>query len=252
MFFSFLKSCEGIWRGNINKFLEIVRKRLSSIPKSEFFNDKLHSASIHLLNDKAKLVRAKLILSVAEILKNDPSDFVNLAMAVELLHTSSLIHDDIIDKDRQRRGIETVNIKYGNETAMLAGDALIARAVQISSEYGGEVTSFIAKSAMRMCAGEQLDYEYQKNGKIPNLDDYLNLVGLKCGALIAASCAVVPLYTNKKYKESLYNFGENIGIAFQIRDDIADFIEEKSTLREEQGIQPNIIVTIMNQGQNRS
>ena len=216
-----------------------MQERLSSLPKSEFIDGRLYSASTHLLNKEAKLVRATLLLSVAEALGANPGDFINLAVAVfELLHTSSLIHDDIIDRDRSRRGRQTVHMKYGTELAILAGNALISKAISMASEYGGEVTSFMARSAMDMCAGEVIDYEYQKVGRVPDNRIYIQIAKLKCASLIAASASVVALYRKDKRYKDLYSFGENIGIAFQVRDDIMDFMDSGS------GSSPNLVSTI--------
>jgi geranylgeranyl pyrophosphate synthase len=227
--------------------LDAVEKRITSLPESEFIIKELHSPSIHLLNGNAKLVRSALLFIVAEEMKLKPLDFVELAASVELLHTSSLIHDDIIDRDRERRGILTVHSKYGDEIAILAGNALISQAIQISSGYGTGVTSFIAKVAMEMCAGELLDYEYQKDLVMPNLKSYSKIAKLKCASLIAASCALVPLYKgNGKAQKELYKAGDEIGMAFQVRDDIMDYYQpDGKTLSERKVSGPNVVKALI-------
>jgi geranylgeranyl pyrophosphate synthase len=215
----------GIFSKGVESSLAALNEKVHSLPKTDFLEEELHSAATHLLNDSAKLVRPAIVLATAEIFDGNPKRFVDLALAIELLHVSSLIHDDIIDGDKRRRGVETVHDKFGNEMAILSGDALIAKATTISALYGGKVTSFIARAAMEMCAGEALDYKFHKSKKAPTEKEYCNMVRMKCASLIAASAALVPVYLGSDQIENLYTFGENVGMAFQIKDDIEDFGE---------------------------
>lgn len=226
----------------VRRSLEILKRKMHALPERDFGNSKLHSAATHLLRRNAKLIRAALLLTTAEILGQKTESFIELAMAVELLHTSSLIHDDIIDKDTRRSGIATVHAKYGDEVAILAGNALISRAIQMSSKYGPDVVSFLSEATMRMCAGEIMDFEYQQKGSMPDMGEYYRIVDRKCASLIAASCSLVALYRNDKSFPMLQRFGEYLGTAFQIRDDILDFSGDVKAMRGPAGVyKPNLV-----------
>ncbi len=223
--------------------LKTVSKRLSSLKVSEFVTRKLFDPSVHLLNRKSKLLRPALVLMGASAIGENPSDFIDLAVAAELMHTSSLIHDDIVDGDKVRRGVQSVHVKYGTAVALLAGDALISKAVSLSAQYGKYVLMSMTKASMDMCAGEVLDYKYQDTGSAPDLDEYLRVSFLKSASLIGACWSAAAVYKRSKRAEDFYESGTDIGIAFQIRDDILDFIiaEEKHSNR---GLIPNIVTSL--------
>ena len=137
-----------------------------------------------------------------------------------------MVHDDIIDKDMVRRGRPSTNARYGNEAAILAGNALISRAIQSASPYGSGVVEAISKTAMKMCAGEMLDFKYQNMDGVPNIEDYINAAGLKSSSLIGTSTSIAAVYNHNEKSSELYEFGFLLGTAFQIRDDIIDFSGE--------------------------
>ena len=179
--------------------------------------------STYLLKKNGKLIRPTLVLMGAHAVGNDPMEFVDLAVASELLHTSSLIHDDIIDGDLTRRGSKTVHAKYGEKIALLAGDALISKAVSMATRYGEDALRSMTKASMDMCAGELLDYDFQKTGKVPTVRQCLGINTLKTASLIATCCNIVAINRNERHSKEMYLFGRDLGIAFQIRDDIIDY-----------------------------
>ncbi|MDE1859569.1 MAG: polyprenyl synthetase family protein, partial [Candidatus Micrarchaeota archaeon] len=228
---------------DVRKALNEVNSRLVSFKTSEFVHDDLFDPSVHLFKRRGKMIRPALILLVAHLLKRNPSDYVDLAVAAELIHTSSLIHDDMIDGDAVRRGIPSVHKKYGSEAALLAGDALIAKAISMSSRYGKRVLDSIARSSLDMCAGELLDYNFQKKMAVPNIKQYTDIARLKSASLIASCSNAVALHIGDSNADDLYRFGNNIGIAFQIRDDVADYLEWMKSHRK--GVlTPNIVSSI--------
>lgn len=231
---------------SVRKSLKEVSARLSSFKKSDFVHKDLFNPSVHLLNRQGKLVRPTLVLLGAYLLTENPKKYVDLAVAAELIHTSSLIHDDIIDRDSQRRGLETVHKKYGSEAALLAGDALIAKAIYISSKYGPEVMNAMAKSSIDMCAGEILDNNFQKSGKVPSVEECLKIADLKSASLITTCCSIAAVRKHSKQSKNIYQFGKDVGIAFQIRDDIIDYISWSNRGRKERLV-PNIVSSIQAQ-----
>jgi len=228
-----------------------VGRRLSSFSPEDFKIKELYEPSTHLLNsENKKLIRAALVLSGATALELEPEKFVDLAVAIEMLHNASLIHDDIIDKDLTRRGVPTVHIKYGEPAAILAGNANITKAIKYASRYGGPVVEKASEASLDMCAGELLDYNVQKESKIPTLDEYLMIIGLKTASLMGASTSIPATYVGDEASEkALQEIGYNIGLAFQLRDDILEGQGFKS--RESAAptmFRPNIITVFENHG----
>ncbi|MEM3838984.1 MAG: polyprenyl synthetase family protein [Candidatus Micrarchaeaceae archaeon] len=220
-----------------------VNRKISGFGLNAFRNRELYEPSAHLLRSRGKLMRPSLVLLGAHVTYQKASSFVDLAAAAELLHISSLIHDDIIDKDSFRRGLKAVHVKFGVEPAILAGDALIAKAIFDASKYGEEVVCNISNAAMDMCAGEALDFAFQKKGMVPRKSDYIKIAELKSASLIASCCNIAAVYKKDAIARNLYSFGRNIGIAFQMRDDILDGFESADI--DSKSKRPNIVVTLM-------
>ncbi len=227
--------------------LRLVDENLSGLSASEFMEDGLFAPSVHLIRAKGKMLRPALVFMGSLYAgHSDIKNLVDIAVAVELLHTSSLIHDDIIDKDIKRRGVESTHVRYGNELALLAGDALISSAIQRISGYGQRIISIMARTAMEMAAGEALDFRFQKSGTIPNVQECSRIADLKSASLIGTSASIAASYKAQEHEKALREFGRNFGMAFQIRDDVHDFIdgaEGSATVTR-----PNIVRSIMRSG----
>ncbi len=208
---------------SVREGLKRVTDKILSLSVSDFVSNGLYAPSTYLLKKNGKLIRPTLVLMGAHAIGNDPMEFVDLAVASELLHTSSLIHDDIIDGDLTRRGSKTVHAKYGEKIALLAGDALISKAVSMATRYGEDALRSMTKASMDMCAGELLDYNFQKTGKVPTVRQCLDINTLKTASLIATCCNIVAVNRNERHSKEMYLFGRDLGIAFQIRDDIIDY-----------------------------
>lgn len=213
--------------------LRMTSSRLLALGYGDFADRLLAGPATYLLRKQGKMIRPSLIFASARLLGRDMNEFVDLAVAGELLHTASLIHDDIIDKDTARRGLPAVHVRYGSETALLAGDALIAKAVELGAKYGSTVVEAMAKTAIDMCAGELLDYDYQKRRRMPDVKTYLRIAKLKSASLIGRCASVVALHAKDGTEDSLMRFGVELGIAFQIRDDILEVIDARE--RKENG-----------------
>ena len=232
---------------DIERSLDRAVLVMKSLGKEDFINGELAGPASHLLGHPGKLLRPALVFIGAEAIGERPSEFIDLAVASELMHTSSLIHDDIIDGDLMRRGMPTVHKEYGSAAAILAGDALIAKAIEMAAPYGSRVLRHITRAAMMMCAGEALDYRCQVEGVTPTLVQYMEIARLKSAALIGASCSIAPVYKGSGIADRIYGLGEGIGIAFQIRDDMEDFVENMDMGDGTTGerMRPNIVTTLM-------
>lgn len=239
--------------------LEEVKKDLSERFNWKFSSPNLNRATFHLLNTKGKLLRPTLVFVGAESVGLNSMKFVNLAIAIEYLHISSLIHDDIIDKDEMRRGLKSVHKKYGLENAILAGDALIARAVSLSSVYGENVVKMISEAAFKMCDGESMDFCTQRRNVAMTLENYLKIARKKTAALISTSMCIAAV-SEKMDDEvigGLSKAGELLGVAFQVRDDIVNSIGSfdlgKRPGKDDKSFnRPNIVTVFEMQGSDHS
>lgn len=227
----------------ISKALCEVKGELRTMGIGEFVNEELSKPSMHMLRRPGKLFRPVLVFASAMALGKNVKDYVDLAVAIELLHTSSLVHDDMIDRDEYRRGIPSVHSKYGDGAAILAGDALISQAVHKCSQYEAATTDEISRCAMEMCAGEMLDYKHQSEKRVPNVKSYEEIARLKSGALIATSASIVAMRCKSKFYKNLRSFGSSMGVGFQIRDDVSDAVLDSKKSMEV--FRPNIINTLM-------
>ena len=229
--------------------LDKVSSRIKKLNTNDFINKELYLPSTHLFGNPGKLLRSAFIFATAGMLGERQGDFIDLAASIELLHTASLVHDDIIDRDSMRRGVQAVHAKFGVDSAILAGDALIAKAIQLAAPYGEEVINAISRAAMNMCAGEMLDYSYQAAKEIPNVTTYLRIAKHKSAALIATSMSIIDIYKKGRSNALLYKAGESLGMAFQIRDDIMNFmgiedLSKKTVNSDAARFRPNIVSTV--------
>lgn len=204
----------------------------------------LREASVYVLSGGGKRLRAALVLYCASF--KEPSDeiydkAVQVACAVELIHSATLVHDDIIDHAVIRRLKPAVNIRFGEDVAVLLGDFLYARAFEMIAKVGdSSVTELMARTTRLMCEGEldQLKHRFRADLTI---EEYLSFIERKTAALISASASSGAILSGLSPLEqkSLSSYGMNVGIAFQIVDDILDIVgmEQKTgkTLHTDMG-----------------
>ena len=194
---------------------------------SEFPSDGLYAPIQYLLNIHGKRIRPLLALSVCEAEGSSIEKAMPAAIAVELFHNFTLMHDDIMDKAPLRRGQLTVHKVYGEDAAILSGDAMFALA-SISLEDVNEsdlleILKIYNRTSREVCEGQQLDMEYENMNDV-TIEHYLEMIRLKTSVLLACSCAMgaISAGASKDRVELWYNFGEQTGLAFQIQDDLLD------------------------------
>lgn len=187
----------------------------------------LYDPGEYFLQLGGKRVRPVMCLMANELFEAIHPDAFHVATAIELFHNFTLIHDDIMDEAPLRRGVETVHIKYGHNTAMLAGDVMLIRAYEnlqkIHPQYLPKILQLFNQTAREVCEGQQLDLDYEQ-AKDVTLDDYLHMITLKTSVLLAASLEMGAILggAGEGNCKHLYEFGKNLGIAFQIQDDYLD------------------------------
>ncbi|MGC8645480.1 MAG: polyprenyl synthetase family protein [Thermoplasmata archaeon] len=238
--------------------LQEVKRDLMENFKWKFSSPSLKRSTFHLLSVNGKLLRPTLVFVGAESVGLNSLKYVNLAIAIEYLHISSLIHDDIIDRDDMRRGVETVHKKFGLENALLAGDALIARAVYLSAVYGEEAVRKISEAAFHMCDGESMDFCTQRKRVEMTLENYIEIAKKKTASLISTSISIAAISEkmSEKVIGGLSRAGESLGIAFQIRDDIVNAIGaydlgKRPGNDDEKFNRPNIVKVLELEGSGR-
>ena len=203
----------------VNKFLN---SKLKGNPK------KLYDAAGHLIVNGGKRLRPYMVIRSCQILGGKSSNAMISASAVEMVHNFTLVHDDIMDNDEMRHGVPTVHKKFGTPIAILAGDVLFSKAFQIISESKlspnatTHLISRLAKACVDVCEGQLLDIKMADEKRIPTEVEYITMVGKKTAALFDVSCAMGAICATNKPKDisNLSAFGRNLGIAFQITDDL--------------------------------
>jgi len=203
----------------VNKYLN---SKLKGNPK------KLYDAAGHLIVNGGKRLRPYMVIRSCQILKGKVSNAMPAASAVEMVHNFSLVHDDIMDNDEMRHGVPTVHKKFGMPIAILAGDVLFSKAFQIITDSKlspiatTQLVSRLAKACVDICEGQLLDVKMAEERRIPSQAEYITMIGKKTAALFDVSCAMGAICATNKVKDisNLSSFGRNLGIAFQITDDL--------------------------------
>jgi octaprenyl-diphosphate synthase len=224
----------------VDSELAIVDSEINkTIPQKQ---DAFREACLQILDNKSKRIRPALVLIVAKLLKYQKNAAIRLATAVELFHTATLVHDDIIDASTLRRGAKTVNAKFGINSAILVADYLYLRgALQLNGILDGNVrlnkqlTKLILATANKMFSGE-LD-QLMSNSTSISRKAYFNIITQKTASFFSACCAIPAILsnTNSLQKSALLLFGKHLGIAFQITDDVLDIIGDEEKFGKKQG-----------------
>ncbi len=195
------------------------------------------SLARHLLKSKGKRIRPSFLFLSARASDNYSEYAVDASLAIELIHTATLLHDDVVDDSELRRGQETVNHKWTNLISVLMGDYLFAKASRVMADTGSiDLVGAIAVAAQRVSIGELRQIEEIANYSLSE-EEYLEIIADKTASLFAVSCETGPLLNarQRKERESFAAFGENIGIAFQIIDDLLDFVGNAEVTGKEPG-----------------
>ena len=192
----------------------------------------------HHLSSGGKRLRALLTLESAKLTgyKADKRD-INLAACVELIHSATLLHDDVIDESALRRGVKTTNSIWGNQSSILVGDYLLSRCFEMMVEDGDlEVLKLLSSTSAKIAQGEVL--QLQHKGEADLLEEtYIEIINLKTASLFSAATKTGACLSrsNEKEKKALESYGRNLGLAFQIADDALDYYAKEKLFGKEIG-----------------
>jgi geranylgeranyl diphosphate synthase type II len=194
----------------------------------------------YILRLGGKRIRPVLTLMAADIFSGDYKKAMPAALAVEVFHNFTLVHDDIMDDAPLRRGLKTVHEKWNLNTGILSGDAMLILAYQYFENY--EPTTFkdlaklFSKTALEVCDGQQLDVDFETRNDV-TIEEYINMIRLKTSVLVAAALKMgaIIAQTNEKNANLIYDFGLNLGIAFQLQDDYLDTFGNPTTFGKQIG-----------------
>ncbi|MDR1721792.1 MAG: polyprenyl synthetase family protein, partial [Methanobrevibacter sp.] len=223
----------------LENYSKIVNREINE-SLSNISPDELKEASIYLTEAGGKMLRPALTIISCEALGGSKGNALKTAVAIELIHTFSLIHDDIMDQDDTRRGRPAVHKVWDESLAILAGDTLFSKAFEIISCAKDDVTSVdsiyqaiatVADACVKICEGQASDIGFEGKFNIKQ-DAYMDMIFKKTGALIAAATKSGAIVAGAEEKEidALYEYGKLIGLAFQIQDDYLDLVADEETL----------------------
>ena len=186
----------------------------------------------HLIAGGGKRMRPMLTLACANLLGYPGTRHHKLAAAVEFIHTATLLHDDVVDGSGMRRGKRTANLIWGNPASVLVGDFLFSRAFELMVEDGSlKVLRILSHASAVIAEGEVEQLTAQRQIETGE-EQYLEIIGAKTAALFAAACRVAPVVAeaSEDTELALESYGKNLGIAFQLTDDVIDYASDSATM----------------------
>lgn len=202
--------------------------------------ENLYTPISYILNLGGKKIRPVLTLMAAAIFSDNYKKALPAAYAIEMFHNFTLVHDDIMDDAPLRRGKETVHEKWDLNTGILSGDAMLILAYQYFENYEADVflklAKLFSKTALEVCDGQQLDVDFETRTDV-TIPEYIKMISLKTSVLIGAALKMGAIVTcaNEIDAQKLYNFGLNLGIAFQLQDDYLDTFGNPETFGKQVG-----------------
>lgn len=199
--------------------------------------DILHDASVHLIHAGGKRLRPAFALLAARLFKEDISTAIPMAVALELVHMATLVHDDVIDNSVTRRGTITVKKGWGNKVSIYAGNYILAKSLAIVAEYKrSDLLEIMADTSVKICEGEIIQMFSSFNVDI-GLKNYLRRIERKTALLIAVSCQLGALVCDAPLKQvrDIERYGYFLGMAFQVTDDILDLVADEEVLGKPTG-----------------
>lgn len=211
----------------IEEYQEIISKALEDYSFKELEPKEIYEPCDYIVSIGGKRLRPIIVMLGSYVFDGKLEDVLKPALAIEYFHNFSLMHDDIMDAAPLRRGKETVHIKYDVNTGILSGDVMLLKAYQMFEDLPADkfkiVTSLFTKTAVELCEGQQYDMNFETQKEV-SYEEYLKMITLKTGVMMGASLKIGALIADGCDEDchNLYEFGKNLGIAFQLKDDYLD------------------------------
>jgi len=224
---------------SVQVYQEIFSSHLSSL-RFEKEPIGLYKPISYIIQLGGKRMRPVLSLMACEAVGKDPISALAAATAVELFHNFTLLHDDIMDEATLRRGQQTVHHKWDVNTGILSGDALLVTAYQQLNTYDdflfSKLTKLLSETALLVCQGQQYDVDFETRDNV-SMDEYIHMIRLKTAILLGCALRMGALagQASEDIADSLYDFGVNLGIAFQLQDDLLDAFGDPKTFGKKVG-----------------
>jgi len=224
----------------LNDIQEILQKGILTLQIPQIPQG-LYDPIKYIMEDGGKRLRPLLLLIAAEAFGSDCSNSINQALAIEVFHNFTLLHDDIMDRAPIRRGRQTVHLKWNDNTAILSGDAMVILAYKLlvkglSPKYHSEVMGIFNKAALEVCEGQQYDMDFESKETV-SIEEYVEMIRLKTAVLLAGALQIGATLSgaDKDSCDAIYKFGESLGLAFQIQDDLLDTYGDSSVFGKQIG-----------------
>ncbi len=224
---------------SIKELQQIIEKELTGIYYPENPAD-LYAPINYVLDLGGKRMRPILLLLAHQIFNQNLNTAIKPALGIEIFHNFTLLHDDIMDDAPLRRGRQTVHEKWSPNVAILSGDTMLVQAYQLMSEAPSEVLKksldVFSKTAIEVCEGQQWDMDFEERDDV-TIPEYLKMIEYKTAVLLAGALKIGALTggANEEQAQHLYDFGRNMGIAFQLKDDLLDVFGDQDKFGKQVG-----------------
>ena len=216
-----------------NEYLERVNNAIKAIPYPQHPSH-LYEPITYTMDLGGKRLRPVLVLMACEAVGGDINRAITPAIGLEMFHNFTLLHDDVMDKADIRRGKPTVHVKWDDNTAILSGDAMLTMATQLIAQAPADVMPQVMdlynRTAMEIYEGQQYDVDFETRNDV-TVDEYIEMIRLKTSVLLGCACKMGALIggADEATAQLFYKVGENLGLAFQLQDDMLDVWGDEAT-----------------------